>query len=243
MARQDGVSTLGDKQRSRRLRRLLPALLGLVAVAIVAAAVYAVYFSSWMDLRDVKVNGDRQLSPNQVLRVADAPVGTPLARVDLDSVAGRVAAMPQVASVDVQREWPHALRIVLVEREPIARLRDRDRWVAIDSEGVVFPTKDPILTSLPLLEVKGGANFADPATLRGLATTVAALPPGVRSKVQSLSARTLDSVTLRLTKGRTVMWGNADQPEAKARVLSRALRRISADRYDVSVPGRLKVRD
>jgi len=51
----------------------------------------------------------------------------------------------------------------------------------------------------------------------------------------SLTATTLDDVTLTLRSGDTVRWGSAEQPEFKAEVLH-ALMKRKADVYDVAAP-------
>jgi hypothetical protein len=58
----------------------------------------------------------------------------------------------------------------------------------------------------------------------------------VRAQVRSVSASGPESITLRLTGGRTVVWGNEAQSPLKALVLAALLNRKAAV-YDVSAPG------
>ncbi len=57
----------------------------------------------------------------------------------------------------------------------------------------------------------------------------------LRSQVQLVSATSKDSITLDLTKGRTVTWGSAVSAKRKLVVLG-SLLQISAKGYDVSAP-------
>jgi cell division protein FtsQ len=50
-----------------------------------------------------------------------------------------------------------------------------------------------------------------------------------------VEAASPDDISLVLSRGRTVVWGSAEQSARKARVLALLLRR-HATRYDVSVP-------
>ena len=59
--------------------------------------------------------------------------------------------------------------------------------------------------------------------------------PKLRRLVQSVEASTKDSITLDLTKGRTVTWGSAGNASRKLTVLN-SLLQISAKQYDVSAP-------
>ena len=65
---------------------------------------------------------------------------------------------------------------------------------------------------------------------------MSALPPALSRRVEHLEVETVDQITLVLRDGRQVVWGSAEDSEAKAEVLV-ALLKEPARRYDVSVPG------
>ena len=60
-------------------------------------------------------------------------------------------------------------------------------------------------------------------------------------QVTAVRAPTPESVTLTLSRGRTVLWGGAEQPAAKAAALTALLRRPGTH-YDVSTPSVVTVR-
>ena len=62
-----------------------------------------------------------------------------------------------------------------------------------------------------------------------------ALPAEVRRQVREVRAAGLESVTLRLSRGRSVMWGSTERGDRKADVLAVLLSR-KASVYDVSAP-------
>ncbi|WP_433227153.1 cell division protein FtsQ/DivIB [Microtetraspora malaysiensis] len=74
----------------------------------------------------------------------------------------------------------------------------------------------------------------DPATRSALAV-LAALPDGLRGRMDEVVAPSPASVTLRLTDGRTATWGDEERSAEKARILESLLRR-PARSYDVSSP-------
>ena len=73
------------------------------------------------------------------------------------------------------------------------------------------------------------------AALRATLDVLDALPVQVRAQVREVRAASLEQVTLRLTRGRTVEWGSAERSERKAAVLAVLLTR-KARVYDVSAP-------
>ena len=210
-----------------------------VAVVVLAAAVWVVGFTGLLGVRTVAVTGARALSADQIRSVAAVPDGQPLARVDTAAVAGRVRSLAGVARVAVSRSWPGTVRITVTERRGVAVVRrDGAGWL-IDGAGVVFQRAPAGLRALPLLEVPGARP--DDAGTRAALSALTALPPGVVEQVTVVRAATPESVTLTLSRDRTVLWGGAEQPAAKAAVLAALLRRPGTH-YDISTPSVVTVR-
>jgi cell division protein FtsQ len=237
------VGARGGRRSGRRggAGRRGPVLAALaVTVAVLAAAVWVVGFTGVLGVRTVSVAGvGRVLTADQVRSVAAVPAGQPLARVDTGAVAARVRALAGVARVAVSRSWPSTVRIVVTERRGVAVVRrDGAGWL-VDRTGVVFQRHPAGRRTLPLLEVPA-ASADDPST-RAALRALTALPPEVAKQVTAVRAPTPESVTLALTRGRTVLWGGTEQPAAKATVLAALLRRPGT-RYDISTPSVVTVR-
>ena len=215
-------------------------LIGLATTtAVLAAAVWVVGFTGVLGVRTVAVTGTRALSADQIRSVAAVPDGQPLARVDTGAVADRVRALAGVARVVVSRSWPRTVRITVTERRGVAVLRrDGAGWL-VDGTGVVFQRAPAGPRTLPLLEVPGARP--DDAGTRAALAALTALPPVVIRQVTVVRAPTPESVTLTLSRGRTVLWGGAEQPAAKAAALTALLRRPGTH-YDVSTPSVVTVR-
>lgn len=231
LARQD----FRRRQRRRRLRRGLPWLVLLLLVALVATAVYAVFFSTWLAARRVEVTGLAGLARARVVAAADVPTGRPLARVDLGAVRARVSRIPQVRSVDVSRSWPHAVRVAVTERQPVAVIDRGHGLQALDRSGVTFGHYRSRPARLPLVEGSAGVRAE---ALAEAGKVAAALPASVQRRVDFIHVATVDRIELRLHDGRTVLWGSAEQSTEKAEVLAVLLHRRNVQLIDVSVPGR-----
>ena len=85
------------------------------------------------------------------------------------------------------------------------------------------------------------ATAASADLLADLAVVVGDLTPELRDVVRSISAETKDSIELKLTKGRTVMWGSSEQGPLKAQVLAVLLEQEGTV-YNVAAPERPSVR-
>jgi cell division protein FtsQ len=222
------------RQWRRRVVALRPFAVVAGALAVVALCVYAFYFSSWLAAKDVRVSGETSLTAKAVVAAAQVDLGTPLARLDLSAIEQRVAQLPAVADVSVHRSWPHTVSIQVTERVPLAAVMRDGAWWVMDDEGVVFRRTPERDASLPIVQA---AAKAGPDALAEAAQVVAALPASVLGDVQRLTARTRDSIELRLKDHSLVRWGSSDDTARKAQVLGVLLDNVAkAAVYDVSVP-------
>jgi cell division protein FtsQ len=222
----ESAQRFGEKARTRRTVRWVALCL---VVAVAGAGVWAVWFSSLFTVTEVRVLGARTVSLDEVRQVAAVPDRQPLARIDADGVAARVGAIPEVASVEVRRGWPHVLVIVVTERTPIAVTRVGTAWTYLDASAARFGTPAAPPRGMPV--VTASTDVARAAAVG----VVAALPTSLGSIVTLVSARSRDDVVLTLSGGSTVQWGSVDDSARKAAVLS-SLLKVKARSYDVSAP-------
>jgi cell division protein FtsQ len=222
------------RRHAGRWRRVRWIVLALLVVAALTASVWLVFFSSYVTVRTVDITGTRTVDESQIKRVAEVPTGTPLARVDLDAIAGRLESIPSVRRVDIARGWPDTVHIAVTERTPVAVVDRGNGLQAMDAGGVLFGSYDARPHRLPLVRTKPGTPgeaFVEAARV------VAALPPRVARRVDVVEVGSVDEIELLLANGRRVVWGSAEDSEAKAEVLAVLLKR-PGNQIDVSVPGR-----
>ena len=219
-----------------RLQRLRPYVVVVAVLAVVAGLVWTVLETSLLGAHHVDVRGASTVGAAAVRDEAAVPAGRPLARLDVDAVKEKVAAIPQVASVDVRRQWPRTVVVEVTERTPIARLAGRDDVRLIDTGGVVYPPAGKAPRRLPSVELAAGAGPRD-AALKEVAQAVSAMDAGLARKVREIRVSSRDAITLELRDGAEVAWGSADHADLKADVLV-ALLKQKATAYDVSAPER-----
>lgn len=221
------------KQPARGVVRGLKMLLATVLLVIVGIGLALIlYFTPAMSARNIVVVGTGVVTREEVLDAAKVRPGTPLLQINTSQVADRVAAIRRVASARVQRQYPSALRITIVERVPVAVKDFPDGPHLFDRDGVDFATGPPP-PALPYLDVADpGPN--DPATKAAL-QVLTALRPEVEGQVGRIAAPSVASITLTLGDGRVVVWGTTDRTDEKAEKLA-ALLTQPGKTYDVSSP-------
>ena len=180
------------------------------------------------------MTGTRSLSDARIERAAAVPTGTPLARLDLDSIRNRVESLAAVRRVAVSRSWPHTVHVVVTERTPIAVIDQGNGLKALDSEGVLFGAYRARPRGLPLVTTQ--PDTPDEALVEA-GRVIDALPARIASRVSTVAVSSVDKIELVLRSGRRVLWGSAEDSQNKAEVLAVLLKQKS-QQIDVTVPGR-----
>ena len=224
-----------------RRRRRWPWIVALIMVlALLGGAVYTVFFSPLLAMTTVTISGADDTLNAQVRSTVSVPAGTPLARVDLDAVAATARSVPEVAEVEVARDWPHTLSLTVTPRVPVAVTSANGQLWLLDADGDPYLTvasPPPAMVTVQL----AAPGRTDPAT-RAALTVVAALTPDFKSQVAVLSARTEFDVELTLIDRRKVIWGEPTQSAQKMQILPALLAARQGTEYDISDPTLVTVR-
>jgi cell division protein FtsQ len=242
-ARRDAVPAsvrrFGARARRNRLRVAVPWLVAAAAVVLIGAAGVVVWFTPALSVDTVRVVGADLVTPDEVRAAAGIRRGTPLARVDVDAVHRRVAALPPVRRVRVGRDLPGTVEIRVTERTPAAVVeRPGGLWM-IDASGVVYAPTAARPAGLALLKIPSPG--AGDATTRAALTVLRALPPALLQPLTALVADAPARVRLELSDGRTIIWGDSSENEAKVRVALVLLARPGKT-IDVSAPELVTIR-
>ena len=213
-----------------------------ITASLVTVAAFGLWLLLWsgvFGLSSVKVSGTSRLTNAQVLAAAGLRPGTPLVSLDIAAVRRRIAALPPVAAVEVHRDWPSTVRIVIRERQARAVVVTDAGLRLVDRAGVAFAAVASQPALLPRITVDrsgpGPGSGPDPA-VRAAVAVLDALPGPLQTQVVGLSAASAESVQLTLKGHRQVVWGSVRDSARKAAVLAALLSR-PAHVYDVSAPG------
>lgn len=229
---------LSERRRALRTLRLhrLGTALGLLGAA--AVLVWAAAFSPLLALRsgDVTVTGsDGTVQAADVQRIVAAHEGISLVRLDPAAVGREVAdSLVRVRTARVTRSWPHGVRVDLTMRRPIAVHEVEQGYEVLDSEAVVLETVPAPPSGLVMIAGQDGAE-PDARAVSAVTGVVGSLDAETLARVARGSAGATGQVTLVLSDGARVRWGDASESALKARVL-KVLLSQRASVYDVSSP-------
>ncbi|TSE01294.1 FtsQ-type POTRA domain-containing protein [Skermania sp. ID1734] len=204
----------------------------LLVIVLLVALVVVAWFTPVLSVRKIAVTGNTAVPTEQVLDTLKIPKGQPLLRVDTEAAAHRVAQIPRVAKVRVQREFPSTIKVTVTERTPAVFFDSPQGPHLVDIEGVDFAIGPPP-PGVPRLKVDSpGPN--DPKTKAAL-TVLQALPVLLRGQVSEISVPSLSAVQVSLADGRVIAWGSSADSDRKAQVVAPLLTQPGRV-YDVSSP-------
>jgi cell division protein FtsQ len=215
---------------------------------VVLVGGYKLVSSQLFALGSVRVEGTRVLRADQVLAAAQVHPGEPYLTLDLAAIDRRVQALPRVASAEVRRAYPSSLRIVVVERTPVASVAAAGRYWLVSADGVVLgsatarPPGMPFVAGVPLpAGLHAGSRLPADGPLTNALQALAGLRPELARLVSGVRAASVDGLEFQLRGGTTLRYGLAELQPAKDAAallllgqLGRGGRR--AARIDVRVP-------
>lgn len=220
----------GGASAGRNRRVLIGAL---VTVVLAAAVTWIVAVSPALGVDTVRVRGAADVGSAKVRVAAAIKHGAPLVRLDTAAVAGRVRALPEIASATVRVAYPSSVIITVIERIAVGYVTAGEKYVLLDRAGVQFRTVTLMPRSLPLFSIPAGTS-AKPTGM-AVATVAAALTPALLAEVASVQAFDPTAITLLLVDRRIVRWGSAQRSADKARILPVLLGQPGT-RFDVTNP-------
>lgn len=191
-ARRAEVAAEAAEASLRRRRRVAVVT---IVVVVLGAATGATLLSPLTSVRAIQVVGVQRTPPAEVRAASGLEAGPPLVRVDQTRTVNRIAALPWIKEVRLERRWPRTVVVTVEERTPAAVApcqAGAARACLLDATGrVLAPTSaDPkvaaVLPRLAGVPPVGppGATVAD--AVHGALAVAVALPEALRPLVSGV---------------------------------------------------------
>lgn len=130
--------------------KLLPwltAVLMVLGIAVLAA----MYWNRNVTINEIEIVGANFSTPEEIVLVADVPIGIQPDSLDLQALVARVEALSYVKTVMPYIEPSGDLKITISERQPIAILVKGSNRIYVDADGVRLPILEGKTQNLPLV--------------------------------------------------------------------------------------------
>jgi cell division protein FtsQ len=222
----------------KRLRRVV----ALAALGVLIALAYVITRSPLLDLDAVAVSGAVNTDPAAVAEAGGLRAGRPMTDLDIDRARAGIAALPWVDTVEVRRNWPGTVDVVVTERRAVAALAtDEGSWLLLDATGRVLDERAARPTDLPALASLGPAvapGASVPAAEPALALS-GYLTPDLRAWFVTVVTNPDGTLEADLSGGIRAVFGSQAHLRDKTIGLATVLTRVdlsSLDRIDLTVP-------
>lgn len=247
------VGTRGPGHLLARLRTGLRALsprtrrrvLALAALCLALATLYQFWFrdSGFVAVDEVSVTG---LSTDEAPRIRAAL--TTAARsmstlhLDPERLERAVAPFPVVRGLELEPDFPHGLRIRVLEHHPAAIAVTEGGRVPVARDGTVLRAV-PVEGKLPTIKAEGtvrGERLEDAAALAAVRVAGSA-PAALRGRLQRVVRRREEGLVVLLRDGPELIFGDATRIAAKWTAAARVLAdkaAAGASYIDLRLPGR-----
>jgi cell division protein FtsQ len=221
-------------------RRVLAAL----TVAVLLAAAYLFWFrnSSLFDVKQVEIKGVTADAPEVAAALDQAAQKMTTLHVREDALTSAVSRFPTVAALTVHSHPPHKLEIDVIERVPVATVRDGATTVPVSGDGFELrgirapPGLPPV--ALSTKPVNGRLSENDIVVTSLLAAVPAQLKSGIDGAHYDSSG---SGAVVDLSNGIELRLGDASDAAAKWAAAATVLAApgLGSPAYiDVSVPER-----
>jgi cell division protein FtsQ len=195
-----------------------------VRVALVAVTVLAVLGGGWLWLRDSSLVAVRKVTITGVygpdatqIRSALTLAARNMTTLDvrIGQLRTTVEPYPVVKDLRVSTQFPHGLRIRVIEQLPVAALIAGGQAVAVTGDGTLL--HDVAAGSLPEVPVRllpGGSEVTDRPTLDALAL-LSVTPARLLSRITQVTDGSAHGLVAQLRSGPSIYFGDASELAAK----------------------------
>jgi len=221
----------------------------LIALSLLVAALAALYMfwlrdSSLVRVERVSFSGVSATPDGARVRakLTEAAGRMTTLHFDADALRKAVADEPTVHSLSVQSDFPHGLKIEIVENQAVALLVSPGRSVAVAADGTVL-AGSKVPSGLPTVRVAAlppGARVPGGAT-RDRVAVAGAAPPRLLARVDSISIQHGRGAVAQLQHGPAVIFGRPVELDRKWAAAAAVLAQRSsagATYIDVRMPER-----
>ena len=225
-----------NRRKPAETRRRLPAInwralgIALGTLAAIGALAVAVLWAFDQPIQTVSVEGRFQrVTPVDVERVVKASLhGAGLLSVDLAAVRRAIHTLPWVDAVSVERAWPRALSVLVIEQTAAARWGERG---LLNTRGELFDSDERHIPP-ELAQLSGPDGKESLVAQRYLAAEGRLMQAGLRLTAMRLDAR--GAWEFDLANGVTVRLGRRQVDERFEKFMSTALKLVTQRGEDIA---------
>lgn len=221
---------MAGKRRVRLVRkRRLAVFRALFVIIIGSLSLFYFIQSPFWAVEAVTVEGNKFISSEELLNLANIPTGINILKVELSQGEQNLLLHPLVKNAELVRKLPREIRVIVEERTPKAVIPSTDGFWQIDEQQVVLrsvPTVSdsslPLITGLDVGELNPGRQISSDILGEAL-NLIEKFPPELRGQISEIDLSQQDTIFLHTIDGVKVNFGDSDRVEEKAALMEEIL--------------------
>lgn len=218
-----------------------------LALVIVGGGLFWASQSPLIAIQTIQVDGNNAVTTDQIMqRVGPMLEGRSLLSLSFSDVNQALGEFPFVASVDIERSFPHTIKLHVHERRPLAWLEADRQALLLSATGYVLkqqPAPDagyPVLTAKNPCTAGEGGQVSCGDVMNGV-SFLADIPVSFTQEITAVSVSDGD-INAKTKSNVNIHFGTLDDYDIKFEVLEQLIARSMAAgktvSVDVSVPDR-----
>jgi cell division protein FtsQ len=221
--------------------------LGLLTLAVIALLGLALGLASspLLGVERLTVTAPTPELAEEVRRQIHVPPGTSTLLVSLSGISRQARQCFRVETAQVERVFPHGLKVSVTAREPLAALRDPEGYTLVSREGICLYRQArrpalPVFTGLTGPRPSLGSHIETDRWRWALDVMAGATKGGLREGLEA-DFTELNRVTIRTPDGLRGNLGNVNSLTRKVAILGRVVEQLAREgrrvvAIDVSTP-------
>jgi cell division protein FtsQ len=224
-------------------RRLQVGLIAVAVIAVTAGGAFWLRDSSLVAITDVEISGVTASDGDQVAQALTAAAqDMTTLHVRKGALRNAVATYASVGDITTKTDFPHKIRIRVIERRPVAALAGHGKRIPVTGSGIILRgiSADRDLPSVFVEHPPTGARITDQQVLHALEVAAKA-PDPLRGRTEELLVDDR-GVIAALHNGPELVFGSGEDARKKWAAAARVLAEISAQGatyLDLRIPGRV----
>lgn len=206
----------------RRRRNTLRFQAKFSKAGILAGALALLFLAGWLgyhkvqahllsdsqcNLTKIEVRGATLVAQQEIISLAQVPLGTNIFSINLAELENRLLANPMIRNAKAARKWPSSLAIMIEERKPVARILENGTEYLVDSQNKVIKNNLPSCSRLPLLTGLAVDDQRLPQ-VTGFLDGLHKYGDALSAKVTGMTLQNGNSLMMELSDGLKLSWGD-----------------------------------
>lgn len=185
-------------------------------------SVYFLIHSSFFDVSEVTVRGNRVVLTGEVKALSGIIPGTNIFEVNTTEATNAVKRHPMVKEAHIVRHLPDRIEIKVVERKPWAVVPAGSSFAVIDDCGVCIDRsvsleniQCPVITLDQLTDCISPGQKLSPQVIKEIRNIISHLSPEVLAEISEFHYARNKQVYIYTLKGTEIRFGNQDRLQEK----------------------------